>query len=221
MGEAFRRPRADVRTPQPAARRALTGGVPALVGLLGLCAAGAPAAAQTVHAWELGAAATAGLLVGKSDDFLDGGYGAALSAARRLSGPVWARVEFAYLGLDAAVDGTSSEVADNALLAVLAGPQLLVGSRRFGLALRMFAGTAGNKQSRERSSAEETTSWARALGAGATLRVGIADRLAIELGGDLTSTGDLEFARTAASGDVTTQDVAVLSLRAGAVLRLP
>lgn len=166
--------------------------------------------------WEVGLAATGNLLVGAASDFLDGGFGLLGFGGRRVGESVWFRGDVLYFRLDS--DEAASESADNAILSFGFGPELVLGGSSVRGYVRGVIGLVANLQSRSNSSLGAESSWAGMFGGGVGVRfrLGSSARApALDLGGDVLRTGNLDFVRTELLQGVVRENVAILSLRAG------
>jgi opacity protein-like surface antigen len=177
-----------------------------------------PTAAQSSGAWTFGAAASASLWVGEGDA-LDGSWGVDGTAWRRLGSHLGARADVMLMPLEAS--SAPFESADNRLLVLGVGPEVDVGFGAAAVYGRALAGIAINQQIRSGSASEERTSTASTLGGGAGLRLEVSRAVGLDVGADILSVGELDFARTSASGGVLSTGSAVLRLRAGLRIGVP
>jgi hypothetical protein len=179
----------------------------------------------------VGASAIGGLLVGDSDDFLDGGYGIEAAAAYRLATAyVWGRADFGYLDLSDANDPFTGSSADNSLVTLFIGPEFTIPVWRFEPFARTFVGFAANLlESRgvgipEQKATDWNFAWGAGIGIRALLQAGTAP-FSLEVSGRLIDAGDVVFAR-ARSPDGSgpsefTTDIVVLVWSAGLRLGIP
>lgn len=172
-----------------------------------------PLAAQTPLGWSVGASGAAGLFVGGSSDFLDAGLGFDVDISKRVVPKVSLRADGMVMTLDD--DEGPGEAAGNRILLLGIGPQIDAPVGPTNFYLRGLAGAAVNQQSRTGSTVQEATSWTTALGAGAGIRLDLAPAVALDVGADVLKLGELDFARTAASGSTSSEDTALLRIRAG------
>lgn len=177
------------------------------------------AGAQPAGPWAVGASASAGLFVGSASDFLDAGSGLDLTVWRGIAPHLALRADGMLVLLEA--QESPSETADNRVVLFGVGPDLDAGFGPLAIYARGLVGVAGNLQVRTNSPLEERTTWASAFGGGAGLRVRLAERLALDAGGDILKLGELDFARTATSSLMLLEDPALLRLRVGLRWSLP
>ena len=114
----------------------------------------------------------------------------------------------------------NNETAGNTMFILGLGPEVYVSFSAVTLYARPLLGVAANMQSRTNSTSVERVTWARVFGGGVGLRLDVAPTVALDLGGDVVKLGELEFARTAASGFQLIENPAVLRLRLGLRLRV-
>jgi len=196
-----------------------------------LLAAAGRAQAQEGPRNRVGGAVSANLLVGDASDFLDGALNPALFAERTLD----ARQRFAFR-IDASLGGLADDEdtltgarGENALLIIVAGPQV---EGRIGGMLRPYAGPLAGittvswktVEGAGGANAEETGSstafaWGGHAGLGVLLARG-AHPLTLRLDGRILDTGTLQFARapdpaTSLPTGVIRENIAVLTLQLG------
>ncbi len=176
-----------------------------------------PAQAQSTGAWALGAAASGGLWVGGGDP-LDGGIGVDLTVWRRLAPAIGLRSDLMLMPFQGSSDPVES--ADNRVLVVGLGPELGGSVGSVSAYVRGLVGLAINQQRRSRSTLPEQTTRALVFGGGGGLGVDLSSRVTLDVGADILRVGELEFARTLASGVSIGVDAVVLRVRSGVRLRV-
>lgn len=178
-----------------------------------------PGAAQATTGWEMGVSGGATLFLGTHSDFLDGGFGFEGTLSRELASGFHLRADAIVSLLDD--QQGESDVAGNRIAIFTLGPEARVSLGRLEVYARGLVGLVTNRQTRSGSTADEVGTWATVLGGGAGARISLVPSLALDLGGDLIKAGELDFARTTASGVTATEDPLLLSVRGGIRIRLP
>ena len=186
--------------------------------LIAAALTGSPASAQSGPGWWIGASASANLIVGTASEFLDSGFGVDGTASYGVAGHLSVRADGMLIRL--APITNNNETAGNTMFILGLGPEVYVSFSAVTLYARPLLGVAANMQSRTNSTSVERVTWARVFGGGVGLRLDVAPTVALDLGGDVVKLGELEFARTAASGFQLIENPAVLRLRLGLRLRV-
>lgn len=175
--------------------------------------------AQAVGRWEVGVSAGATLLIGSRTDFLDAGLGSELTLSFRLTPGLQLRADAIYARLDDQTD--RAEEVGNHITLLSVGPETRKGLGPVDVFLRGLVGAILNRQVRSNSLAGEVGTWAPVVGTGIGARVSVSRGLALVAGADLIKAGELDFARTAASGYTATGDPFLLRAHGGIRIRIP
>jgi hypothetical protein len=173
------------------------------------------------------AGAVLGLLVGDDSDFLDGGIGS-WAAVRWQSGSSGFGLAgtLTWLPLDEDSDGLTGARANNAFIAVLAGPTLSAELGPVRPWVGLLGGAVAVRSTREtEAQVVHATDAAFGWWGGGGLAFPMGRSVALEVEAGLTGTGTLAFARAPAlDGQAPTgllwRDVTLLSLRLGVRIEL-
>lgn len=185
------------------------------------------AAQSALHRFAASGAVIGALLVGESDDFLDGGYGVEGSFSYRLPSlhHVWLRADLGYLDLSEGRDALTGARVDNNIVNLLVGPEVAYSIWRVEPFARGYLGLAVNRLSvsasagsTQQNSTDAVFAWGLGLGLRVLLAQGRAP-VSLELSGRFVDTGELQFARspdpgTPGAGSVG-RDIAMLVLGLG------
>ncbi len=190
------------------------------------------AAQPTSHGIAAAGGVIGALLVGESDDFLDGGYGVEASFSYRPpSLPIlWLRADVGYIDLSEGRDPLTGAAVDNNLFSLLVGPEFAYRIWRVEPLARAHVGLAVNRLSVGASAGSSQlteTDAVFAWGLGIGLRLLLAsgrNPVSLELSGRLVDTGEVQFARspdpgTPGAGSVG-RDIAMLVLGLGVRVEL-
>ncbi len=144
------------------------------------------------------------LLVGESDDYLDGGYGVEGSFSYRPL-PVrhfWLRADAGYIDLSEGRDPLTGAVVDNNMLKLLVGPEVAYSIWRVEPFARAYLGLAVNRLSVSASAGssrlnetDAVFAWGLGLGLRGLLARGRAP-VSLELSARFVDAGELQFARS-------------------------
>lgn len=174
------------------------------------------------------------LLVGEASDFLDGGVGGRIGASvrPRSSRVAVLRGAVGYLPLDDVRDPFAGTL-ENTLVTVGVGAEVRPpwrvaqpygGVWILGVGNRWDAGGSGTAPGPGGAAGSTGTEWALGWGGTVGLLIRLEDRLHLDVAGQITDPGRLEFLRFGSNEPTTSvlvsQDVAMLSLSAGLRIRL-
>lgn len=188
------------------------------------------AAQSTSHRLAVGAGVIGSLLVGGTDDFLDGGYGVEGSIGYRPLPVryVWLRADIGYIDLSEDRNALSGAAVDNNMFNLLVGPEVAYAIWRVEPFARAYMGLAVNRLSASAGSSRlNETDAVFAYGLGLGLR-GLLARgrapVSLELSGRLVDTGEVQFARSpdpgAPGAGSVGRNIAMLVLGLGARVEL-